>query len=798
MAASSIGFKRTASAPKGLSIEGTTLTEGNFFYPSEKFVLQSFEMLRTQVARGLLVCSEDSILSYSNAQEFHRRVMDPSISTSTAAAVAAGDGSGGGGNIPGLAKVATTGLFGDLVDAPYIPKTAADLGAVAVVPGKMLSTNDFDAAQKNKLAELFNYDDAYVRAVLQNLLDTKVEKQTGYSLSQSNFTPAEKTKLAGVEGPMFRGTFTSLSALTAGVSLPVAGNYADVDVAGADVARYIWDASDNKWVLSSSSATPVTASQVKTLYESNPDTNAYVTADKDKLTGVAVGATKNDTDASLRDRGTHTGTQDINTINGLSTSLSTLSQGVSGAATKTEIANLASRTDLAGLASKTDLSGLISDVSASLPGQFTRSNGSWNKLVFPSRPLLREVILFGDSRTEMNHAVTGLAATASSTAFSTKNYGIYNWVAMLTGVIRLPYTLNFGIGGQNTAEMLARVEAVAAAVGDIVFFLGSTNDRTASAPAMTAGDSKRNITAIIRRLQRAGKIVIVGNETPRFGDKVLTGQALADHIEVHNWITNEVSKWTPVVNTWDAIVEADLRDGLHPHVQGAFKLAQPYLPLVRRLEFLPVDLPVDSGDLYSAVNKTGSLGANPLLLGSSNMSTASVNPTAGSVVATGFKAAGSAFTGLTTTWSKEVRTDGPGEYQVIQFGGTPSVAAAYLAFSPTTTFSLANMAVGDVFSLVGAIRVDGTTSGILGVTAEVLVTKPVNSASTVFYFRDGDKYVDPYTLPAVVPLTSLETQRYTWDGTETAVTVRVTVYFAQNVAQDSVVRIGQFAPRKHI
>lgn len=49
--------------------------------------------------------------------------------------------------------------------------------------------------------------------------------------------------------------------------------------------------------------------------------NDYTTAEKGKLAGVATGATQNATDANLRDRTTHTGSQSISTITGLQTSL---------------------------------------------------------------------------------------------------------------------------------------------------------------------------------------------------------------------------------------------------------------------------------------------------------------------------------------------------------------------------------------------------------------------------------------------------------------------------------------------
>src|SRR5699024_217265 len=78
----------------------------------------------------------------------------------------------------------------------------------------------------------------------------------------------------------WRGVFTSKAALDAGVSNPVAGDYADVDAGvGHDAERYIWDSNDNKWV-AQASATGITAAQVKQMYESNPDTNAFTDTEK--------------------------------------------------------------------------------------------------------------------------------------------------------------------------------------------------------------------------------------------------------------------------------------------------------------------------------------------------------------------------------------------------------------------------------------------------------------------------------------------------------------------------------------
>lgn len=50
-----------------------------------------------------------------------------------------------------------------------------------------------------------------------------------------------------------------------------------------------------------------------------------LSADKTKLDGIVAGATKNATDAQLRDRSTHTGSQDISTVTGLQAALDDLS-----------------------------------------------------------------------------------------------------------------------------------------------------------------------------------------------------------------------------------------------------------------------------------------------------------------------------------------------------------------------------------------------------------------------------------------------------------------------------------------
>lgn len=249
-----------------------------------------------------------------------------------------------------LSAVAFSGDYADLLGAPAIPSTPADIGAATAAQGALAAS----AVQPD---------------ALDTALADKVDKVAGYGLSQENYTSAEKTKLAGLEGSHFKGLFASLAALELAFPSAVAGDYADVDAGvGSDTVRYLWDVDDVQWVASGSGA-PLTAADVKSLYESNPDTNAYTDAEqaklgaieagaqvnaavvsqaeaeagtgtslrswtvqrvwqaiaawwaasamKTKLDGIATNATANSADAELRDRSTHTGTQAASTISDL-------------------------------------------------------------------------------------------------------------------------------------------------------------------------------------------------------------------------------------------------------------------------------------------------------------------------------------------------------------------------------------------------------------------------------------------------------------------------------------------------
>ena len=149
-------------------------------------------------------------------------------------------------------------------------------------------------------------DSAVQPAALTAALADKVDKVAGKGLSSNDYTTAEKNKLAGLESSHFKGLHGSLVALQSAHPSAVAGDYADVDAGvGVDVVRYLWDVTDSEWVAQASAGGSMTPAQVKTAYESNPDTNAFTDAEQAKLSGVAPGATANTSTDSLAEGSTN-------------------------------------------------------------------------------------------------------------------------------------------------------------------------------------------------------------------------------------------------------------------------------------------------------------------------------------------------------------------------------------------------------------------------------------------------------------------------------------------------------------
>lgn len=118
---------------------------------------------------------------------------------------------------------------------------------------------------------------------LPDLLADKVDAEDGKGLSDANFTQAEKDKLAQLEDGHFKGVFVGLQALEDAHPDGEPGDYAVVDD-GVDLVWYQWDSTE--WSVRQGESAEITPSQVKSYYESNPDTNVFTDGEKSGLANL--------------------------------------------------------------------------------------------------------------------------------------------------------------------------------------------------------------------------------------------------------------------------------------------------------------------------------------------------------------------------------------------------------------------------------------------------------------------------------------------------------------------------------
>ncbi|WP_182341880.1 hypothetical protein [Comamonas koreensis] len=133
-------------------------------------------------------------------------------------------------------------------------------------------------------------------AAMQSGLDTKVDKVTGKGLSTQDYATADRDKLAGIAvGATANASDAQLRDRTTHT-----GTQSIATVAGLQAAL---------------------DSKVEKVAGKGLSTNDYSTAEATKLGAIAEQATKNATDAQLRDRSTHTGTQAVASIDNLQSTL---------------------------------------------------------------------------------------------------------------------------------------------------------------------------------------------------------------------------------------------------------------------------------------------------------------------------------------------------------------------------------------------------------------------------------------------------------------------------------------------
>lgn len=329
------------------------------------------------------------------------------------------------------------------------------------------------------------------------------------------------------------------------------------------------------------------------------------------------------------------------------------------------------------------------------------------------------VAWFGDSRTQAISATVPdanilLASGQGIWALQGTNY---RW--------RTPRGNNFGIGGDTTTMMVARLSAVVASNCGTVVFLGGVNDGL-SIPYET---TVANYTTIFNALRDAGKVVIVCNELPNSAinnTPVNAPAASAAQLARRDWLEHPARKVTwpnlVVVDTYRACLKAGTTyefkdgfapDGLHPAMRGNRTIGAVVASALNALRSGDTsyrNLPTSSADVYdAATNPFGCILPDFMLTGTTGTATGVTGQ-----VATGWAFSVGNAGEVTIQVSKGVDSDGF-DQQIIRVFGTPTGTARGVTFQKfvNDTPNLGKVAAGDQLAVMGRVIVDAGYTGQL-------------------------------------------------------------------------------------
>lgn len=326
----------------------------------------------------------------------------------------------------------------------------------------------------------------------------------------------------------------------------------------------------------------------------------------------------------------------------------------------------------------------------------------------------------GDSRTASSSTVQagGTVPIVDRTANYTETSGMIGWaLANCGGRASFDPLSNYGVGGDDTSELLARISDITADPAHNVVVLIGANDRGGA--NFTLQQSIDNLDDILDALLATsdlhpnGHRVYLCSEMPY---ESLTGTQLANHTAFRDHIRALNRPNVHIIETWTAVATSSTAneftagydlDGLHP-VPIGFQFAA--VPLSEMIEstILP------RGVLLASDSTTGVINANYDMAGTSGTGVTGIFT---GDLATGWVAAANAtYSGVTVTLSKETRADGY-EWQKVVFSGTPDTANGFIWFY--NIVSSAGFVVGDLYYGAGRVEYENLDN-IVNVSLEML------------------------------------------------------------------------------
>lgn len=326
----------------------------------------------------------------------------------------------------------------------------------------------------------------------------------------------------------------------------------------------------------------------------------------------------------------------------------------------------------------------------------------------PVTPLAsQEYIMIMNSRTQI-----GTGDFPDTKTVNAQGYPC--WVFQRSGYkFRLARGGNFGVGGNTSAMLLARIADVINHPCPNVIVIGPVNDPTLA-------ESITNMTLIIQQLIDGGKRVILGNEMPHTAGNSTQQD---NQIGRRNWLEDPARKatWPSIIQIdtfrpmWNAATYCDFKagyapDGLHPATLGNSVLGEtianaiaPYITAFSGY----CDAPISALDTYDAsLNPDGCLVAGFMMTGTGGR----VDNVLNTGVATGWNVTTTSAGGATLAFSKGVDADGY-DTQIIDITGTATAGTRSLSIAALTNQAgdLAKVLAGDRLATSGRVKQNVST-----------------------------------------------------------------------------------------
>ncbi len=347
------------------------------------------------------------------------------------------------------------------------------------------------------------------------------------------------------------------------------------------------------------------------------------------------------------------------------------------------------------------------------------------------------LIAIGDS-------ITARADTVSGNNTDRQLLGYLTWVNILTRHrFHCPPEYNFGISGDATANVVARLTTILAAQPNVAIVHIGTND---IANGATYATTIANLTTIYDALASIGCVIVAVPITGRSTPNTLASDAVRQKgLAINEWIRRNartrlgfyVADCGLVFDDPTSAAWADRSgvtvDGLHSSTNGAYILGNRITTILTTLYpdwLLPYSNRLDTYDVTN--NPSGSILTNGDMNGSTAAGVASGN------IATGWTDTFSALNGATAAYSKVTLADGRNAVQ-LDLSGNMNGSNGMVLLNGTVAF--ASVSAGDNIQASVDVSI-GANSGIVACQISLQAT-----ISSVLKFAREGTYDGAYVIP---------------------------------------------------